>query len=272
MALFHRGRVVRVAWEGAFAGAMLLAVSGASRLAVAQTTGPDPADLLRQFDADGDGKVTAAEGGPGAQQFVRRMLAMAGKSANDSLNLDDIRRVVELHRRQSQRTPPGANAAQPPATNQPRPARPADSSPSTPPTRTRPGRSERPAATSGPLQARLAGAWRGWVVDGRGENPDSGHMQMELRVEGNRMFGREIGTQRAPQGLGDGEFTIAGSGDSGTLDAVATTGQHAGREYPGIFRLEGDTLRWCVNNRNGSRPSEYETGRGNYYLILRRQP
>ncbi len=272
MALFHRGRVGRVAWWFTVWGATLLATLGASRTSVAQTTGPDPADLLRQFDADGDGKVTVAEGGPGAQQFVRRMLEMAGKNANDSLSLDDIRRVVELHRRQSQRTPPGANVAKPPASNQPRASRPADSPPSPTPTRTHPARSERPATPSGPLQARLAGTWRGWVVDGRGENPDSGHMQMELRVEGNRMFGREIGTQRAPQGLGDGEFTITGSGDAGTLDAVATTGQHAGREYPGIFCLEGDTLRWCVNNRNGSRPSEYETGRGNYYLILRRQP
>jgi uncharacterized protein (TIGR03067 family) len=268
MASFRSTNIGRVLWLVTIYGGLLFASSAMSRLTVAQSSGPDPADLLRQFDVDGDGKVTVAEGGPGAQQFVRRMLEMAGKNADDSLNLEDIRRVVGLHRRQSQRTPPGANTDRPPAANPSRDARPS----AVPAGRSRNTRPNRPVTPSGPLQSRLAGTWRGWVVDGRGENPDGGHMQMELRVEGNRMFGREIGTQRAPQGLGDGEFTIAGSGDSGTLDAVATTGQHAGREYLGIFRLEGDTLHWCVNNRNGARPTEHETGRGNYYMILRRQP
>lgn len=85
------------------------------------------------------------------------------------------------------------------------------------------------------------------------------------------MVGREIGAMRAPQGLGDGTFTIDGDGDSGTLDAVATSGQHKGRSYPGIFTLADGTLRWCVNNRDGDRPTEFETGRGKYFLILKKQ-
>ena len=111
--------------------------------------------------------------------------------------------------------------------------------------------------TNATLQNRLAGTWRGWVVDGRGENPNAGHMEMELRVEGNRMFGREVGSNRAPEGLGDGTFVVTGTGNSGILDAVQTAGQHAGREYPGIFEIDGDTLKWCVNNRNGSRSEEH---------------
>ena len=98
-------------------------------------------------------------------------------------------------------------------------------------------------------------------------------MQMELRIEGQRMVAREIGTSRAPGGLGDGTFVVGGTVDSGTLDAVATSGQHPGKEYPGIFELEGDTLRWCVNNHNRQvqRPAAFETGRGFYYMVLHRQ-
>lgn len=258
----------------------------------AANAGPDPDQLLRQLDTDGDGKVTLAESGPGAQPLVRRMLEMAGKGVGDALSRDDIRRVVELHRRQTAGTRPtspntrpsdapsgtanNSSASSPldPANADKRNAsRPNSSSVrGTRPSRPTAGSNSRVANSDRALQSRLAGTWRGWVVDGRGENPETGHMQMELRVENQRMFGRELGTQRAPQGLGDGEFTVAGTAEAGTLDAVATTGQHAGREYPGIFRLEGDTLHWCVNNRQGSRPSEYETGRGNYYMILRRQP
>jgi hypothetical protein len=179
MASFRSTNIGRVLWLVTIYGGLLFASSAMSRLTVAQSSGPDPADLLRQFDVDGDGKVTVAEGGPGAQQFVRRMLEMAGKNADDSLNLEDIRRVVGLHRRQSQRTPPGANTDRPPAANPSRDARPS----AVPAGRSRNTRPNRPVTPSGPLQSRLAGTWRGWVVDGRGENPDGGHMQMELRVE-----------------------------------------------------------------------------------------
>jgi hypothetical protein len=52
--------------------------------------------------------------------------------------------------------------------------------------------------TSDAGASRLAGVWRGWVVDGRGENPNSGQMEIELTIEGNRITGRELGTRRAP--------------------------------------------------------------------------
>lgn len=117
----------------------------------------------------------------------------------------------------------------------------------------------------------LAGTWRGWVVDGRGENPNAGHMEMELRIEGNRMVARELGANRPQDGMGEGTYVVTGSGNSGELDATGTTGQYDGNEYLGIYEIDGDTLRWCVGNRGRPRPRDFETGRGNYLMILRKQ-
>lgn len=337
-------------------------VAAASDLPVALAQQPtlDPDAMFQQLDANQDGKLTIGEGGPGSQQFIRRLFEMANKKEADSISRDELRQIAERHRRGSTG---GANTGNnpPPMSlpgDEPRrpvsdtersellpgvlraldvnrdgrlsrselnrlterfndwdrnrdgqleaeelrrideessPPKPNDEPPSDssrrPPTSIPGNRNgnnslsgsngRRPMSTgstptaSGPsnaaLQARLTGTWRGWVVDGRGENPNAGHMQMELRVEGNRMIGREVGTNRAPEGLGDGTFVVSGTGNSGSLDAVQTSGQHMGREYPGIFELDGDTLRWCVNNRNGSRPAAFESNRGNYYMILRRQ-
>lgn len=241
----------------------------------------DPDSMFRQLDVDGDGKLTVAEGGPGAQQFVRRLLEMSDKRPDQALDRAEFERLVERHRRGAaadRRTTGGRPTSE--RLPESRAVERSDEAERAPAARRSPTSQARPSAPPAPsrsdssLAGRLAGVWRGWVVDGRGENPNTGHMEMELRVEGNRMTGREIGTSRAPGGLGDGTFTVAAGADanSGTLDAVATTGQHRGRAYPGIFQLDGPTLRWCVNNRSTARPTDFETGRGNYFLILQKQP
>ena len=97
-------------------------------------------------------------------------------------------------------------------------------------------------------------------------------MEIELIIRGGQIDGRELGTNRAPQGgLGSGTFTIAENGRTGTMDAVQTSGPENGRNYLGVYELDGNTLRWCVTGRNRQRPQEMATDRGNYLMILRRQ-
>lgn len=308
-------------------------------VAFAQQSGPDADQMFQQLDANKDGKITLGEGGPGSQQMIRQLFNISKKKDSESINRDELRRLVEQHRRgeggANRETPqrpmpmPNSTDSAPSTTrdggalmrlldanndgklsraelsriverfndldrnndgqlddaelqtavtrNTPTPeSEPTEDPSRRPPNRTRPSSTSSSLATrvtpNAALQTRLAGTWRGWVVDGRGENPNNGHMEMELRVEGNRMSAREVGTRRAPmEGLGEGTFTIAGTGNTGTLDADQTTGQHKGRHYPGIFEIDGETLKWCVNNRDQSRPTTFESGRGNYYMILRRQ-
>jgi uncharacterized protein (TIGR03067 family) len=187
--------------------------------------------LLRVCDQNGDGRVTRAEWSRLTQQF--RTLDRDSNDALDAAELSTLgaERGAASTSTTGERTPPAASPN---------------------------GR------------ASLDGTWRGWVVRGRGEDTNSGEMEMELVVRGNQMEARELGTNRAPGGLGAGTYTV-GAGGAGTLDAVQTTGQESGRNYIGVYEVTGDTLRWCVTGRNRTRPTTMATDRGNYLLVLRRQ-
>ena len=91
--------------------------------------------------------------------------------------------------------------------------------------------------------------------------------------ESDRLVGCELGTNRARgEGLGEGTFVVTAEGNSGPLDATGIGGPTAGREHRGIFELEGDTLKWCVNNFRGrTRPQAFETVGSNYFMILPKQ-
>lgn len=120
-------------------------------------------------------------------------------------------------------------------------------------------------------QNTIAGVWQGWVVHGQGQNPNAGEMEIQLTIEGNQITGKELGTRRAPQGVGSGTFTITGDGRTGQLDSEGNSGPADGRSYLGIYELEGDTLRWCVSNRARQRPQTMATDGRNYLMVLRRQ-
>jgi uncharacterized protein (TIGR03067 family) len=109
-------------------------------------------------------------------------------------------------------------------------------------------------AKSGPV------LWRG-RIEGRG--------QIELLVDGNVIVGRESGRGGGGDGLGTGTFSMTGDGKTGNMDAVYTEGMHAGEACLGIYRLDGNTLTWCVNNRGG-RPQSFSGGGGNWLLTLTR--
>jgi uncharacterized protein (TIGR03067 family) len=197
--------------------------------------------LLRLCDENGDGRLTRTEWNRLTQLWTRLDANRDGML--DSAELETLAAIAAPERR----PPDGqAPATVPPAT---------------------PAADRREAGGNN-----LEGVWRGWVVRGRGENPNSGEMEIELTIRGNRIDGRELGTNRAPEGgLGSGVFTMTGNGRSGTLDAEQTAGLETGRRYQGIYELEGETLKWCVTARNRQRPSVMATDRGNYLMILRRQ-
>lgn len=116
----------------------------------------------------------------------------------------------------------------------------------------------------------ITGTWRGWVVHGTGEVPNTGEMEVELVISADRIVARELNGNRARGGLGSGTYTLNADGP-GTLDADQTEGPETGRHFRGVYELNGHTLRWCVTGRNRQRPTTMATDRGNYLLVLQKQ-
>jgi uncharacterized protein (TIGR03067 family) len=72
--------------------------------------------------------------------------------------------------------------------------------------------------------------------------------------------------------MGSGVYSIDPTKPLKEIDAtgIVLPGKRE-RTYLGIYELSGDTLKWCVDNRQTERPTEFRTSRGNYLLILKRK-
>lgn len=225
--------------------------------------------ILRLLDSNGDERLTKAELNRLSQLFDR-----LDANKDGSLDAEELRAAEQTAVEGGARNSGSSNNERP--TNSTNPDRRTTTGESNSQNQPRPlqGRTapnnSRPTTGSGGT-SRLGGIWRGWVVRGRGENPNEREMEVELTIEGDRITGRELGTQRAPGGLGAGTFVMTGNGNSGNLDADGTAGPQDGRHFLGIYELQGDTLRWCVSNRGRQRPTVMASDRGNYLMILQRQ-
>jgi len=117
-------------------------------------------------------------------------------------------------------------------------------------------------------RARFVGVWKGYTVEGRGENPDRGPVKLEITITDKTMHGIEVKSDGNVD-HGVGEYTLDLSADPPHLDAAKTSERGRRQAYVGIYRLEGDTLKWCVSPQK-VRPETFETKKGQFLLILKR--
>jgi len=118
-------------------------------------------------------------------------------------------------------------------------------------------------------RARFVGVWKGFTVEGKGENPDRGPVKLELIIKERTMRGIEIkGPDRIDHG--EGEYTLQLDANPRHLDAAKTLPRGRKQAYVGIYTLEGDTLKWCVSPQK-VRPTSFETKKGQFLLILKRE-
>lgn len=116
---------------------------------------------------------------------------------------------------------------------------------------------------------KLVGTWKGFTVEGRGEPPDRGPVKLELRITESAMKGLEFkGTNVVDHGVG--EFATDVSQNPKCLDAWKTSERGRKQQYIGIYTIEGETLKWCVSPQK-VRPQTFETKKGQFLLILKRQ-
>jgi uncharacterized protein (TIGR03067 family) len=117
---------------------------------------------------------------------------------------------------------------------------------------------------------KLAGTWEGYVVEGEGERPDRGPVHLRVTIEGDKIAAVDLG--QGGKEMGSGTFTIDPAKETKVIDAtgVILPGKRE-RTFAGIYALDGDTLKWCVDNRGKDHPQDFRTEKGNYLLILKRK-
>lgn len=125
-----------------------------------------------------------------------------------------------------------------------------------------PGRDEKSAGLD------LNGVWRGWVVEGKGENPNRGATHLELTINGNQIVGKKLDGEGSP--LGQGTYTIK-TENLYLMDATETGKRGKPKVYLGIVRFGPDLMRWCVSTPGNKRPAEFETKGNQFLMILKRQ-
>ncbi|MCY2954419.1 MAG: TIGR03067 domain-containing protein [Planctomycetota bacterium] len=118
-------------------------------------------------------------------------------------------------------------------------------------------------------RSKLVGVWKGFTVEGKGENPDRGPVKLEITITEKTMHGIQIQDDKRID-HGEGQFTLDLSADPFQLDAAQSLQGGRKRAYIGIYQLDGDVLKWCVSPQK-VRPTTFETKKGQFLLILKRE-
>lgn len=122
-------------------------------------------------------------------------------------------------------------------------------------------------------RAKFAGVWQGFVVEGRGDRPDRGPVKLEITVTGDKMSSRDLNARDTSKAdLGEGTYKLDGAQNPKTIDATGTNGQNRGKLFPGIYLVDGNTLKWCVANPGKQRPTEFisRPSGGQFLMVLKR--
>ena len=114
----------------------------------------------------------------------------------------------------------------------------------------------------------LQGTWKGErFTEGSGDG--KGGEKVEFTFKDNVLVGRKAsGTV-----IGEATFTIDGGKN---MDATGTSGGYRNKSYPGILKLDGDKLLWCIAGGGGKdqkRPGSFTAnpGSAHYLIVLTRQ-
>jgi hypothetical protein len=114
----------------------------------------------------------------------------------------------------------------------------------------------------------LNGVWRGFVVYGKGEQPNRGSVRLELTVKGNHISARRLDGQGDSLGQGTYKITV---GRFYMIDATEIRPHGKGRTYQGICKFGPDLMKWCTATPGNKRPTDFETKGQQFLLILKRQ-
>jgi uncharacterized protein (TIGR03067 family) len=119
------------------------------------------------------------------------------------------------------------------------------------------------------VEKSLQGAWVGErFTEGDGKGGARGE-KVEFLFKDGALAGRKGNGSL----IGEARYAL---GDK-SLDATGASGGYRNKVYTGLFKLEGDTLFWCVNGTAGkdrARPTAFvaDPGQAHYLIVLKRKP
>jgi uncharacterized protein (TIGR03067 family) len=107
----------------------------------------------------------------------------------------------------------------------------------------------------------ILGVWKGGMP---GDPPGS----MELVITPTKISGRN---PRTGESLGEGTYQL--DPVKKTIDAHKIEKSGRGREYVGIYSIEGNVLKWCSNSNTRKRPTDlvHRPERDQFLMVLQRQ-
>lgn len=116
----------------------------------------------------------------------------------------------------------------------------------------------------------LQGVWIGErFTEGNGKDGARGE-KVEFLFKSGVLAGRKGNGSL----IGEASYVLGEGGKA--LDASGASGGYRGKVYTGLFKLEGDTLLWCVNGTAGkdrARPTSFiaDPGKAHYLIVLKRK-
>jgi uncharacterized protein (TIGR03067 family) len=113
---------------------------------------------------------------------------------------------------------------------------------------------------------KLQGTWKAVSVEEKGQSKED---DKDHRV----IFrGDELTIKRGDEEIIKGKFKIDAAQKPNTIDCELTQSpkkEHKGKTALGIYSLEGDTLKWCLNEPGGTeRPKDFAGAAGTNFILV----
>ncbi len=115
-------------------------------------------------------------------------------------------------------------------------------------------------------QEKLQGTWKAVTVEVGGRTKED--------TEDHRLIfsGDGFSIKRGDQTIIQGKFKLDPSKKPKAIDMEITEApkeEHKGKTAPGIYALDGDTLKWCANEPGSTdRPKEFSSPAGTKHLLV----
>jgi uncharacterized protein (TIGR03067 family) len=110
----------------------------------------------------------------------------------------------------------------------------------------------------------LQGAWKlmSFEVAGKGDD-DTKDENRELVIEGDKITVMNEGKE-----VEQNSFTLDPTKKPKCIDVTSLTGEEKGKKRLGVYELDGDNLKICIEDKAETRPAEFKTKEGGNQILV----